>query len=382
MEKYRIDLNGPDFQSGYRGANYSWQFNWIVDEETDREVDNDIINENYNLQNLIDLRSWGANLVRWQISLEHFYTNGENVRDEYINATSWDELKILIDAYIVALKKTLCLCKLIGMKVVVVLMHTPGGIHHDNNRLNNNIFYYQTYYKLYVKIWKLIADTDGIKEHEALYAFDLINEPFFQPSNDPSENYYRTLTEAYQEVAYYIRLRDTITPISIESNIVASPQNFSTLVPLSGVGTVIYQFHMYYPHEFTHQGLGTDWNRVSYPGLAGNFYTNKEWLRAQMNFVLQFQKENPMAKIYVGEFSAIVWAEGAAQYLDDCISLFEEFGWDWTYHAFREWDGWDVEYEWGEGVIVGPLLNTERKSVLLKYFALNNRTKSVLINTN
>jgi hypothetical protein len=24
----------------------------------------------------------------------------------------------------------------------------------------------------------------------------------------------------------------------------------------------------------------------------------------------------------------------------DAIELFEEAGWDWTYHAFREWQGW------------------------------------------
>ena len=49
------------------------------------------------------------------------------------------------------------------------------------------------------------------------------------------------------------------------------------------------------------------------------------------------------AKIYAGEFSAVSWAEGADRYLADLISLFEEYGWDWSYHAFREWPGWDVE---------------------------------------
>ncbi|MBR3086765.1 MAG: hypothetical protein IKH04_10230, partial [Kiritimatiellae bacterium] len=26
------------------------------------------------------------------------------------------------------------------------------------------------------------------------------------------------------------------------------------------------------------------------------------------------------------------------------IDLFEEYGWSWTYHAYREWQAWDVEY--------------------------------------
>ena len=32
------------------------------------------------------------------------------------------------------------------------------------------------------------------------------------------------------------------------------------------------------------------------------------------------------------------------RYLRDCIELFEENGWDWAYHAFREWNGWSVEH--------------------------------------
>jgi hypothetical protein len=50
--------------------------------------------------------------------------------------------------------------------------------------------------------------------------------------------------------------------------------------------------------------------------------------------------------IYIGEFSAIRWApEGsAARYLSDLIEIFEAHGWDWSYHAFREWSGWTVEH--------------------------------------
>ena len=49
------------------------------------------------------------------------------------------------------------------------------------------------------------------------------------------------------------------------------------------------------------------------------------------------------AKIYVGEFSACIYGPGAGQYLRDCISIFEEYGWDWTYHSFREALWWNVE---------------------------------------
>jgi hypothetical protein len=72
---------------------------------------------------------------------------------------------------------------------------------------------------------------------------------------------------------------------------------------------------------------------------------DKAQLEAAMKPAVDFQK-NYGVHIYVGEFSAIRWAPGdsAYRYLKDLIELFEAHGWDWTYHAFREWDGWSVEH--------------------------------------
>jgi hypothetical protein len=47
--------------------------------------------------------------------------------------------------------------------------------------------------------------------------------------------------------------------------------------------------------------------------------------------------------LYVGEFSTIRWAPGAEDYLRDAIEIFEKHGWDWSYHAYREWHGWNLE---------------------------------------
>ena len=74
----------------------------------------------------------------------------------------------------------------------------------------------------------------------------------------------------------------------------------------------------------------------------------------------------------------MAWAEGAAQYLDDLISLFEEYGWDWSYHAFREYPGWSVEHEASDyNHYRKAEKDTDRKKVLLKGFAngLRNRGK-------
>lgn len=78
------------------------------------------------------------------------------------------------------------------------------------------------------------------------------------------------------------------------------------------------------------------------------------------------------ARIFLGEFSAVRWAPGAADYLDGIISLAEEYGWDWTYHAFRESPVWSVEHEnlpydlKNHPVATSP---TDRMLVLQKYLA-------------
>jgi hypothetical protein len=45
-----------------------------------------------------------------------------------------------------------------------------------------------------------------------------------------------------------------------------------------------------------------------------------------------------------GRGVALAPGQSACNYLRDVIDLAEEYGWDWAYHAFREWDGWSVEH--------------------------------------
>ena len=81
--------------------------------------------------------------------------------------------------------------------------------------------------------------------------------------------------------------------------------------------------------------------------------------------------------MYVGEFSAIRWAPGdsAYNYLRDVIELFEEYGWDWSYHAFREWDGWSVEHGSDPESHQPASEPTDRQELLLKYFARNKKPR-------
>lgn len=136
---------------------------------------------------------------------------------------------------------------------------------------------------------------------------------------------------------------------------------------------VIYQVHMYLPNRYTHQLLFPVFGELlKYPGMIGKEKWDKKMIRKHLKPVRDFQLRHN-ARIYVGEFSAVAWAPGAADYLRDCIEVFEEYGWDWTYHAFREdWGGWSVEHEATKPSDLKPAKeDTLRKKVLLEYFRRN-----------
>ena len=74
---------------------------------------------------------------------------------------------------------------------------------------------------------------------------------------------------------------------------------------------------------------------------------------------------------------AIRWApeNSAYNYLRDIIDIFEEYGWDWSYHAFREWNGWSVEYTEDKNNNAPAPEPTNREILLRSFFEKNVRFK-------
>ena len=54
-------------------------------------------------------------------------------------------------------------------------------------------------------------------------------------------------------------------------------------------------------------------------------------------------------------------------------SRFNEYGWDWTYHAFREWDGWSVEHGSDPKDRDPAAEPTDRQRLLLGWFGKNRK---------
>ena len=302
------------------------------------------------------LKEWNVNLVRAQLCRNWGKIGTERDLEEYdqwLNAKLDHYEKLFRIGY-----------EKYGLRFVIDL-HTPPGGRNENRDLA--MFYEKPYADHFIEVWKRIATR--FKGNPAVWGYDLVNEPVqSQPAPYDYWNLQRMAAEA-------VRAIDPDTPIIIESNNWDSPSTFSYLPPLE-MKDVIYQVHMYVPGNFTHQLVGNNFGekgqvqKVAYPGLIAGVEYDREALRKVLAPVRDFQQKYG-ARIFVGEFSAAVWAPGAEKYLADCISLFEEYGWDWTYHAYREWNGWSLEHagDWPDEV--RPSADNPRKRVLLEGFSRN-----------
>jgi hypothetical protein len=151
----------------------------------------------------------------------------------------------------------------------------------------------------------------------------------------------------------------------------ANPDALKGFKPLP-LTNVVYSVHMYLPQAFTHQGVFGKPSGIAYPGRCDGKLWDKAAVREALQPVVDFQ-EKYRVPIYIGEFSAIRWAPGtsAADYLRDCLAVFEEHGWHWAYHAFREWDGWSVEHGPDPNDHQRSQARTDREQLLRSAFARN-----------
>ena len=301
---------------------------------------------------------WSANLIRFQIGRKsgEDHTTPEGYRqivarglaelDAILPAARQNNLKILID------------------------MHVGPGTSLDK-LLSNKLSWDPKMQQLLADIWREIAAK--YKDEPVIWGYDLLNEP-------REENYVYTpnggldWNRLAEKVAKSVREVDPAKPIIVEAAQWANPAGFENLLPVN-VPNVIYSVHLYAPHEYTHQGVHNNPSSVPYPGMIAGKMWDKAALEKELAPVIAFQQKYHVP-IYVGEFGVARWAPGAERWLDDVISIFEANGWDWTYHAFREYDGWDAEIS-ADKANPQRVKDTPRRAVLLKYMKNNGNSEAL-----
>lgn len=299
-------------------------------------------------------QEWHANLIRWQMTR---YWGSPNTDRDLAEYDRW------IDGKLAEAQQATEACKRYGIKLVLDLHSPPGGRYQDNRMA---MLFEPVYQDHFVAVWEKIARR--FKGNPAVWGYDLVNEPV---QGRPSPEGVGDYLEAQVRAAKAIRAIDPDTPIIVEADQWDSPEGYRFMSPVD-VPRVIYQVHMYWPTLFTHQGVYGGPTGVRYPGPIGGVQVNKEALRKYLQPVRDFQLAYNV-HIYVGEFSAARWAPGAAQYLGDLIDLYEEYGWDWSYHAYREWDGWSLEHGPDKDDHQPTKEPTDRMKVVVGWFAKNVR---------
>jgi hypothetical protein len=304
-------------------------------------------------------RDWNANLIRWQL-IRHG-TPGQPMSLDSYDAWLEGELKKLDAA--------LPVCEQVGLRIAMDLHSPPGGkaTVSGYSGSDDRLFTDPTCQKKFVEVWQRIATR--YKNAKPIWGYDLANEPVEDLIEEGCDDW-QGLAE---RTAWAIRAIDPQRTIIVEPAAWGGPGGLNGLVPLP-VSNVVYSVHMYLPTAFTHQGVFGAGPSHRYPGTIEGKAWDKAQLEAALGPVIKFQKTYGV-RIYIGEFSAIRWApEGSAgRYLKDLIEIFEAHGWDWSYHAFREWDGWSVEHGPDRADTKRAAEPTDRERLLREWFAKNQK---------
>jgi len=196
-----------------------------------------------------------------------------------------------------------------------------------------------------VQFWRAMARR--YRDEPAIVAFDVMGEPSWRYDQEMH------LTEILPSFVASIRSEDPDVWISVQPGPGIGPQAIADIKPFDDPH-ILYCFHHYTPLAYTHQGIKNSVatrGKYTYPGMAPMTSSpeddrpatmwNKDALRENMKPAIDFKRKHNV-RILVGEFSVIRWAPGGAQYLADSIEIFEEEGFDWSYHAVAGWDGWNL----------------------------------------
>lgn len=321
------------------------------------------LNEN----DIADFANTGGNLLRLGFARQPLMNKNPPYQ---FNEDSFAKLDQIIDW-----------CRKYNIKVIIDPHTTPGTLRNTTTVPKDPLWSDENFQDLAVKQIAEIARREAHRG-DVLVGYDILNEPGVPDLNNAASS--AIWDNLMQKMIAAVRHYDKNRPIIIEppvgfvrplKRLITRVEGMEFLPPPSDPN-LIYSPHVYVPHEFTHQGVVNNIPvGAQYPGYINGVYWDKAKLRAALQPVLNFQQKYNVP-IYIGEFSAArSTGESGVKYIRDLIDLFEEYGWSWTYHAFREAPVWDAELPAEtEAQNTGAVRqsNTARMEVLRQAFQRNH----------
>jgi len=162
-----------------------------------------------------------------------------------------------------------------------------------------------------------------------VYAYEFIGEPVLIDSG-------RVITpprleEFYIKALEVVRQRDQNAYFILTPGPWGMPTNYGKFVPFKIIDDkLMYNFHMYLPFTYTHQGLDNRPKGVLY--LNENF--NADTILKRFKVVSEWSKKYGYP-IFLGEFNAVRWAKNSGAYVQDVINAAKLYNFQWCYFAYR-----------------------------------------------
>lgn len=311
-------------------------------------------------QDIIDLTEWGNDHIRLAFPLEPFME-----LEEPFN---------FVESTFKNLDRVLDICEKYNIEVVIDPHKFPGTGHQWTMLSNDPFWYDYKWHNKVIAVWEHIAKQCADRG-AVIAGYALLNEPAIP--HDRKENTPSDLNLLYKKLISAIRKYDK------KHTIILSAPRLGTkggkdrdyvdgleYLKLQNDDNLCYEIHMYKPMGFSHQNVWEEGPLVTYPGQIDGEMWNIEKIREHLKPAMEF-KEKHRVPVYVGEFSCPRWTGGPGnQYLKDLIAVYEEYGFSWAYHAYRESHIWDAEMNNFERGDRKRKDNTSRKELLINAFNL------------
>ena len=228
-----------------------------------------------------------------------------------------------------------------GFRVVIVLAALPGG---EADTFWGDVLKSASL----ASLWTTIATR--YRNNPTVAGYDLLNEPV-QPKDrgvpvGSTEHWWNNVNAGLAvDMVHNIRAVDPnaicILELSPFGRLTAA---YSNLVPMP-FPKIVYSFHFYDSQDLTHQGLPGYPTARTYPGT---YPYSKQYMLDIFAWLNNFNATYPGNTLFCGEFSFIrtggaTNGDGSPQrWITDFLAELQARNCNWTYHAFREYEGWDA----------------------------------------
>ena len=204
-------------------------------------------------------------------------------------------------------------------------------------------------------------------QSDATIAYNLLNEPIppgsrprwrgplywdwtEEEAREDAPDGDRVLAELYNEIIRRIREFDRERIIIVEPGPFGTPWGFPGLLHVEDDPRLVFSFHQYAPHGYTH--YGHDAWQAKDPALLppieqNGLYPDEErgWNRDAIldmyEYVREFQRKREAQTgrpciIWVGELGLTRFSDKASQHrwIVDSVKPMEEYGWGWAYFVY------------------------------------------------